>query len=119
VSDFFPEVPAGTWKLIFHVYGKNGVMGELEPVRDMQPTELCIIGEVAASNQRLATAICGRARVAVLHVPYPGRMATGGNVAHPFTPLEIPLGEVCKFNVYHLMEVDSPTELFPVRYLEI
>jgi hypothetical protein len=26
---------------------------------------------------------------------------------------------VCKFSVYHLMEVDSPTELFPIRYLEI
>jgi hypothetical protein len=119
VRESFSEEPAGTWELIFHVYGKNGVMGELEPVRDGMPTEVCIIGEVAAPTQRLATAICGRARVAVLHAPYPGRIATGGNVGHPFTPLEIPLGEVCRFNVYHLMEVDSPTELFPVRYLEI
>jgi len=55
----------------------------------------------------------------VLHAPYPGKMATAGNLALPFTPLEIPLGEVCQFNVYHLMEVDCPTALFPIRLLEL
>ena len=76
-------------------------------------------GEAAAITQELATAICGRARTALLHAPYPGKMATAGNLALPFTPLEIPLGEVCAFNVYHLMEVDSPTEPFPIELVEI
>ena len=39
--------------------------------------------------------------------------------AVPFTPLEIPLGQACEFNVYHLMTVDSPTALFPIKYEEI
>jgi hypothetical protein len=119
VRAFFADVPHDNYQLIFHVYGKNGVMGELEPLRDPTPHELCIIGEVAAISQELATAICGRARTALLHAPYPGKMATAGNLALPFTPLEIPLGEVCAFNVYHLMEVDSPTELFPIDLVEI
>ena len=119
VHEFFADVPPDTYQLIFHVYGKNGVMGELEPLRNPSPHELCVIGEVAAASQDLATAICGRARTALLHAPYPGKMATAGNLGLPFTPLEIPLGEVCQFNVYHLMEVDSPTELFPIKPLEI
>ena len=45
--------------------------------------------------------------------------ATAGNLASPFTPLEIPLGQACEFNVYHLMKVDSPTALFPIRYEEV
>jgi hypothetical protein len=94
-------------------------MGEREPLHDPTPHELCIIGEAAAITQDLATAICGRARTALLHAPYPGKMATAGNLALPFTPLEIPLGEVCAFNVYHLMEVDSPTEPFPIELVEI
>lgn len=116
---YFPEVPAHEYEVIFHVYGKDGVMGALEPVRNAVPHEMCVITEVAATTQELATAICNRARTELLHTPYPGRIATAGNLGSPFTPLEIPLGEVCRFNVYHLMEVDTPTEPFLIKYMEV
>jgi hypothetical protein len=119
VREFFEDVPQDSYQMIFHMYGKNGVMAELEPVKNATPLELCVILEVAAPTQSLATAICNKARTALLHVPYPGKLATAGNLASPFTPLEIPLGQVCQFNLYHLMEVDSPTALFPIRYLEV
>jgi hypothetical protein len=115
---YFAEVPEESYRIIPHIYGKNGVMGALEPVKT-PAHELCIILEVAAATQSLATAICGRARTSLMHSPYPGRIATAGNLASPFTPLEIPLGQACEFNVYHLMKVDSPTALFPIRYEEI
>ncbi|WIM10899.1 acyclic terpene utilization AtuA family protein [Enhydrobacter sp.] len=114
----FSEVPEETYRIIPHIYGKNGVMGDLEPVK-APAHELCIIVEVAAATQALATAICGKLRTSLMHAPYPGRIATAGNLASPFTPLEIPLGQACAFNVYHLMTVDSPTALFPIRYEEI
>ena len=115
---YFKEVPEESYRIIPHLYGKNGVMGELEPVRT-PAHELCIIVEVAAATQALATAICGKARTSLMHAPYPGRIATAGNLASPFTPLEIPLGQACEFNVYHLMKVDSPTALFPIRVEDI
>jgi len=46
-------------------------------------------------------------------------MATAGNFAIPLTPPENPIGPVCEFSLYHLMEVDDPCALFPIRYLEI
>lgn len=116
---YFPDVPADKYQIVFHLYGKNGVMGDLEPDMESQPKELCVITEVAAVSQELANSICGRIRTDLLHAPYPGRIATAGNCGSPFTPLEIPLGEVCKFNVYHLMEVDTPIEPFPIKYVEI
>ncbi|HEY6983368.1 acyclic terpene utilization AtuA family protein [Reyranella sp.] len=115
---YFSEVPQETYRIIPHIYGKNGVMADLEPVK-VPAHELCIIVEVAAATQALATAICGKLRTSLMHAPYPGRIATAGNLASPFTPLEIPLGQACEFNVYHLMTVDSPTALFPIRYEEI
>ena len=115
---YFSELPEESYRIIPHIYGKNGVMGDLEPVK-VPAHELCIILEVEAPTQALATAICGKARTSLLHAPYPGRIATAGNIASPFTPLEVPLGQACEFNVYHLMTVDSPTALFPVRYEEI
>lgn len=107
------------YRLIPHIYGRNGVMAELEPYPEDVGKELCVILEVAASTQQAATAICNRARILLLHQPYTGRMGTSGNVGFPFTPLEIPLGEVCQFNIYHLMEIDDPCAPFPIRYLEV
>ena len=46
-------------------------------------------------------------------------VATSGNIGMPFTPLEIPLGKVCQFNVYHLLEIDDPVGQFPVRMQEV
>jgi len=115
---YFKEVPEEAYRIIPHLYGKNGVMGDLEPVKT-PAHELCIIVEVAAATQGLATAICNKTRTSLMHAPYPGRIATAGNLASPFTPLEIPLGQACEFNVYHLMKVDSPTALFPIQVEEI
>jgi hypothetical protein len=106
-------------QLLFHVYGKNGVMGPLEPDLDTVPKELCVILEAVAPTQAQANSICNKGRVAMLHLPYEGKICTGGNVALPFTPLELPIGVVCKFNIYHLMELDDPNEVFPIKYLEV
>jgi hypothetical protein len=115
---YFSDVPEETYQIISHIYGKNGVMGDLEPVKT-PAHELCIIVEVAGATQAIATAICGKVRTSLMHSPYPGRIATAGNLASPFTPLEIPLGQACEFNVYHLMKIDDPTTLFPIRYEEV
>lgn len=115
----FPEVETDLVTMHFHVYGRDGVMGELEPLKDVVPHEIGLLCEVTAPTQDLATAICTMARIAVLHAPYPGQMATAGNLALPLNPPDNPIGPVCRFSVYHLMEVDSPCEVFPIRYLEV
>ncbi|WP_322032121.1 acyclic terpene utilization AtuA family protein [Paraburkholderia sp. J76] len=114
----FDELRTGAAQLHFHVYGRNGVMGELEPLKERVPHEVGLLAEVTAQTQRLANAICSQARVAVLHMPYPGQLATGGNFAIPLNPPENPIGPVCRFSIYHLMEVESPTELFPAHIVE-
>ena len=119
LSGVFPALASGDAKLHFHVYGKNGVMGDLEPEKDFVPLEVGILGEVTAVSQDLANAICSYARIGVLHMPYPGQMATAGNFAIPLNPPENPIGPVCRFSLYHLMEVESPFELFPYRIEEV
>ena len=119
VEEYFKDISNQEYQMIFHLYGKNGVMGRYELNSQFQPLELCIIVEVAAKTQQMATAICSRARTEMLHTPYKGRIATAGNIALPFTPLEIPLGAVCQYNVYHLMEIDDPTGPFEIKYMEV
>ena len=114
-----PELRSGEAQVNFHLYGKNGVMGALEPHKDHVPLEIGVLGEVTAKTQELANAICSSARIGVLHMPYPGQMATAGNFAIPLNPPESPIGPVFRFSLYHLMEVDSPLELFPSCIEEI
>ena len=102
------------YHLNFTIYGKNGVMGNLEPVKDAHPHELGIVIEVVADTQEQADTICASARSTMLHYGYEGRRATAGNLAFPFSPSDFHAGRVYVFSMYHIIEVDDPTSLFPI-----
>lgn len=103
--------------LDFKIYGRNGVMGALEPRPAAEGHELGIVIEAVAADQDRANAVCGLARSTMLHYGYPGRMATAGNLAFPYSPSDFKAGPVYAFSVYHLLEVNDPLELFPIRHI--
>lgn len=115
VGDNFSELNAEDYQLLFRVYGKNGVMGELEPDKEIKSHELGIVIEVVARTQELANTICSFTRSSMLHYGYPGRVATAGNLAFPYSPSDFKAGEVYEFNLHHLLRVDDPLEFFPVE----
>lgn len=119
VADLYPELADGTARIDFHLYGRNAVMEEWEPQADDVPHEMGILCEVTAPDQELANAICSNTRIAVLHGPYPGQLATGGNLALPLNPPDNPLGPVCRFSLYHTMDIDDPVAPFPMTSLEV
>jgi hypothetical protein len=95
-------------QIYFHVYGKNGVMGELEPVKRTLSHELGLVIETIGKTQEEADSLLALTRSALLHYGYEGRIATAGNLAFPFSPSDISMGKVYEFSVYHLMQVDRP-----------
>ncbi|HCS75442.1 MAG TPA: 3-methylaspartate ammonia-lyase [Clostridiales bacterium] len=103
--------------LDFRVYGRNGVMGALEPQQEITSHELGIIIEVVAQDQATANTICSFTRSTMLHYGYQGRIATAGNLAFPYSPSDLKAGEVYTFNLYHVVEVDDPNELFPMEIM--
>jgi hypothetical protein len=107
------------YELRFRVYGRDGVMGPLEPETEIAGHEVGLVIDVVAATQALADTVCGFTRSTALHYGYPGRMATAGNLAFPFSPSDCRGGPVYEFSVYHVMEVDDPLELFPATYLTI
>lgn len=94
-------------KIFFHVYGKNGVMGDLEPDNAASGHELCVVIEALAETQEQADSICSVTRSTMLHYGYEGRIATAGNLALPFSPSDIRVGQAFGFGVYHLMRIDD------------
>jgi hypothetical protein len=107
---------ADAYSLRFRVYGRNGVMGELEPNPNFVPQEITIVVEAIANSQDLADTVCALGRSALLHQGYEGRIATSGNVAFPYSPADFAAPPAYEFSVYHLMECDDPLELFPIRW---
>jgi hypothetical protein len=119
VADNFSDVPADRYRLMFHLYGKNGVMGALEPRQQTTSHELGILIEAVAASQDLANTICGFARSTMLHYGYPGRVSTAGNLAFPYSPSDFKAGEVYQFSLYHLLKVADPCGLFPMEFIDI
>jgi hypothetical protein len=119
VLTYFSNISPEDYRVIFHVYGKNGVMGELEPQKEITSHELCLVLEVVAKQQELANTICAFARSTLMHYSYQGRVATAGNLAFPYAPSDIPTGAVYRFNVHHLMEIDNPDEVFPIEIVDV
>ncbi|MCW2241404.1 DUF1446 domain-containing protein [Azospirillum canadense] len=112
---YFAPAPLG---VVFHVYGRDGVMKELEPETAAQ-REVGLVIEVTAGDQELAHAACHQISGAMLHYHYPGVVNTSGNLAFPYSPSDLDLGPVYEFSAYHLMKADSPTELFPIQYEDL
>ncbi|MEW6216541.1 MAG: acyclic terpene utilization AtuA family protein [Candidatus Bipolaricaulota bacterium] len=105
--------------IIFRAYGRNGVMGSREPLSDRWCHELGLIIEAIASTQERANSACAVVRSTLLHVGYPRRKTTAGNLAFPYSPSDIECGPVYEFSIYHLLTPDGPSTLFPVQVQEV
>ena len=114
VRDYYSDVDEKDYKINFINYGINGVMGEMEPCRDL-PHEVGVVFEVIAKTQELADTVCSSVRSTFLHYGYEGRKSTAGNLAFPFAPSDVPFGRVYEFSLYHLMDVRDGEEMFPVE----
>jgi hypothetical protein len=104
--------------LHFHVYGRDGVMGPTEPVRTTSSHELGIVIEAISPTQEEADSLVSVTRSTLLHFGYPGRISTAGNLAFPFSPSDIRMGDVYGFSIYHLMEIEDPAG-FPLEIVSI
>lgn len=104
------------YRLAFRVYGKDGVMGAAEPVKEIRSHELGILVEALADTQDIANAVLAIARVSLLHTDFPRRLCREGNMAFPFSPSDIELQPLYRFSIFHIVELSDPLSLFPIEY---
>lgn len=116
-QSLFPELDQSEHcRLVYHIYGRNAVMGPLEPLSNNVGHEIGVVGEVLAPTQEMSHTIANNARASILHFAYPGQIATAGNFASPFSPHEQEAGPCFKFSIYHLMDLvtGEQASLFPI-----
>jgi hypothetical protein len=113
------NVSANGVQINFSVYGRDAVMGKLEPTPVTNPQEVALLIDVVAPEQELATGVAMFVRGTLQHAAYPGIVNTAGNMAYPFSPFGVPIGPAYRFAVYHLMPLADPCECFPMSMEDV
>ncbi len=103
----------------FRVYGKNGVMGALEPIQGITSHEVGIVHEVTAPTQEDANAICHAFASTLIHTPVPEWSGAVMTLAKPPAPGILEKGPVYRFNMNHVVLPDDPLEMFPIEYEDV
>ena len=113
------KVKPDGYRLGIRIYGKNGVMGALEPETEIRSHELCLLIEITAPTQELANSIASMSRHQALHLPikqWSGLMTT---MACPYNPAYLKRGPIYRFTVNHVVEPDDPCEMFPMDLVKV
>lgn len=113
------KISAKDYTLIFRLYGENGVSGLFSNFIKSTTCELGIIIEVVGKTKEISKVVLAKARYATLHSDFEGRMCIAGNLAFPYSPSDIEVGRAYRFNIWHLVEIEDPCEIFPMDIYHI
>ncbi|MFB4163246.1 hypothetical protein ACE1TI_05255 [Alteribacillus sp. JSM 102045] len=100
------------------VFGKNGVMGELEPVKEINSHELCVVIEGIAQSKEVAEALTLYATRQIFYARLPEVKGTPGTAAYLIDDV-IYAGPTYTWTLNHTVPVQDPLELFDVHLTEV
>lgn len=117
IKTIYGDQLAQDYSIGVRVYGRNGTMGPLEPLRGAHPHEVALLFDATAPSQEIAHALGGIIRHQALHLPIPEWSGLITAVALPFNVLD--RGPVYRFNANHVVEPDDPYEMFPMELFDV
>jgi hypothetical protein len=107
------------YQLTFHVYGRDAVMGKLEPDRRAIPKEAGLVLEATAPTQEIATKIAILSRQPLLHHPVPEWKGAITTFACLHNPAHIDRGPVYRFSFNHVALPHNQEEMFRTKFINI
>ena len=121
IADLFPgQLTSKDYDISYRIYGRDAVMGPLEPKRNSTPAhEVGVLITITAPTQELANKIATFVSHVSAHLPVPEYHGLISSLAYPFSPPELPRGAVYRFSLNHVVEPDDPYEMFRTELLEI
>lgn len=106
------------YQLHYNVYGRDGVMGDLEPLRDKPGHELCVMVQGVAPTRAMAEELTMIGLRQMFYARLPDVKGTAGSVAFPLDEV-LHASPAYRWTLNHTMEVDDPMELFPTHVIDI
>lgn len=101
------------YELHYQVFGRNGVMGDLEPVKT-PAHELGIVVYGVAPTRAMAEEVCMIGTRQLFYARLPEVKGTAGGVAFPLDEV-LHASAAYRWTVNHTLRVDDPLELFPLH----
>lgn len=108
-----------TYQIVTRVYGRDGVMGDLEPRNIVEGHEVTLLWDVISDSQELSHSVAASLSHMAVHNPIPEWHGLISGVAFPFAPSEVDRGPIYEFHLNHVVFPDSPTSLFPTEYATV
>lgn len=106
------------YQLHYRIFGKNGVMGELEPVKETQSHELCLIVEGVAPTKNMAKEVTLIGTRQIFYARLPEVIGTAGCAAFVVDEV-LSASPAYTWTMNHVIAVNDPMELFDLRIIEI
>ncbi len=101
------------YQLFYNIYGKNGVMGDLEPVKEIKSHELCVIVEGVAPTKEMAEEVTLIGSRQIFYARLPEVKGTAGTAAFVIDGV-LPAPPAYQWTMNHVIPVDDPMELLKV-----
>jgi hypothetical protein len=105
------------YELHYNVYGRDGVMGDLEPLRDKPGHELCVMVQGIAPTREMAEELTMIGLRQMFYARLPDVKGTAGSVAFPLDEV-LHASPAYRWTLNHTVEVEDPMELFPTHIVE-
>lgn len=106
------------YELNYRIYGKNGVMGDLEPVKEIKSHELGIIVEGVAPTKAMAQEVTMIGTRQLFYARLPEVKGTAGSAAFVVDEV-LEATPAYEWTINHVVPVDDPMELFKVNIVEV
>jgi hypothetical protein len=105
------------YELHYNVFGKNGVMGELETVETTLSHELCVVVQAVAPTAEMAEEICMTGTRQMFYARLPDVKGTAGSVSFILDEV-LQASPAYIWTLNHTVAVDDELELFPRHMTE-
>lgn len=102
------------YELHFHVFGKNGVMGDLEPEKEIMSHELGVVVEGVTNSKVTAEELTLFATRQIFYAKLPEVKGTAGTASFIVDDV-LYAGKTYRWTMNHTVPVKDPLELFQVH----
>lgn len=102
------------WELHYNVFGRNGIMGEMEPLKDKPAHELLIVVQGVAPTREMAEELTITGTRQLFYARLPEVKGTAGGVSFVFDEV-MEASPGCRWTLNHTMAVNDPLALFPTH----
>jgi hypothetical protein len=102
------------YELHYVVYGRDGVMGELEPSKNRPAHELCVLVQGIAPTAEMAEEVCMIGTRQMFYARLPDVKGSAGSVAFALDEV-LRASPAYRWSLNHTLRCDDPLELFPTH----